>query len=64
MKGIKVIQTKSFSIETNALLDWKLDSFIEKPILILEDSVIYHDNNGSIDLRFGNCNYQVGITSS
>lgn len=63
-KEIKVIQIKSFSVETNALLDWKLDNFIEKSILIPEDSVIYHDNDGSIDLRFGNYNYQAGITSS
>lgn len=61
---IKVIQTKSFSAETNALWNWKLYNFIEKPILIPEDSVIYHGNDGSIDLRFGNCNYQAGITSS
>lgn len=53
-KGIKAIRAKSFSVETNAGLELKLDSFIKRPILVPEDNIIYCNSDGSINLRFEN----------
>lgn len=63
-KGIKAIQAKSFLAETNLGLKQKLDNFIRKPILVLEDNVIYRNSDGSIDLKFRNYNYQANKSSS
>lgn len=51
-KGIKAIRPKSFLTETNVGSDWKLENFMEKPILVPEDNVIYRNSDGSLDLRF------------
>ena len=63
-KRIKAIWVKKFLAGINVGLDWKLQKFKKKLILVPEDNAIYHNSDGLINLRFGNYYYSASTTSN